>query len=166
MAERKRRPIGAKKRQEILQRDNYACRVCGRNPITHPGLPLEVDHIVPFSEGGTDDVSNLQTLCLLCNRGKGSTEALNKALDSDLRNLLDHINPDINKTIAATGYAVVVANSEEFAELAQTNSYFDGYEIDVLPNTISGYHAGFALGIYTLNDNGASKTHFQIAQRR
>lgn len=60
------------------------------------------------------------------NRGKGSTEALNKALDSDLRNLLDHINPDITKTIAATGYAIVVANSEEFAELAQRNNYFDG----------------------------------------
>ncbi|MGA2806268.1 MAG: HNH endonuclease [Acidimicrobiales bacterium] len=165
MPQRRRRAIGAKKRLEILQRDNYTCRICGRSPITHPGLPLEVDHVMPFSKDGTEDGSNLQTLCRPCNAGKGSDEALNKAVDSELRNLLDQINPAINRAVLKDGRAVVVANSDEFTELARKNAYFNGYQIKVYPSTITGLQAGFSLGIYTLNDNGGSKTHFQIAPR-
>ena len=31
---------------------------------------LEVDHIVPRNQGGSDDLSNLQALCFRCNAGK------------------------------------------------------------------------------------------------
>ena len=31
---------------------------------------LEVDHIVPRNQGGSDDLSNLQSLCFRCNAGK------------------------------------------------------------------------------------------------
>ena len=31
---------------------------------------LEVDHIVPRTHGGSDDLSNLQALCIRCNAGK------------------------------------------------------------------------------------------------
>ena len=31
---------------------------------------LEVDHIVPRNQGGSDDLSNLQALCFRCNTGK------------------------------------------------------------------------------------------------
>ncbi len=33
-------------------------------------MKLEVDHIMPVSRGGSDDISNLQLLCFECNRGK------------------------------------------------------------------------------------------------
>lgn len=38
------------------------CLSCGRNDV-----PLTVDHIVPVSLGGSNDISNLQPLCKSCN---------------------------------------------------------------------------------------------------
>lgn len=39
---------------------------------THfPFRVMDVDHILPRSQGGTDHASNLQLLCSVCNRSKG-----------------------------------------------------------------------------------------------
>jgi len=67
----RRTSIGLKKRIFVLERDDYTCVKCGRK--TNEGR-LEVDHIIPVSKGGTDELNNLQTLCFECNRGKGGTE--------------------------------------------------------------------------------------------
>ncbi len=41
------------------------CRACGSTE------QLEVDHVHPWSLGGTHDQANLQPLCFTCNRDKG-----------------------------------------------------------------------------------------------
>lgn len=53
-------------RQYILNRDNHKCQHCSSTQ------KLEIDHIIPLVQGGTNDLSNLQTLCLTCNRQKHS----------------------------------------------------------------------------------------------
>ncbi len=63
------RNISKSVRVSVLNRDRYKCVFCGRSSKK---VELEVDHIVPFSKGGSNDISNLQTLCFDCNRGKGS----------------------------------------------------------------------------------------------
>lgn len=57
-------------RYNILRRDGFRCRLCGRT--ARDGVKLEVDHIIPISRGGKTTYDNLQTLCKECNRGKGA----------------------------------------------------------------------------------------------
>ena len=64
------RDVSLKKRTAVLERDNYTCQMCGKN--RYDGVKLEVDHIIPVSKGGSDNMSNLQTLCFDCNRGKSN----------------------------------------------------------------------------------------------
>ncbi|MGI2907442.1 HNH endonuclease [Tolypothrix sp. VBCCA 56010] len=68
-ANKRSRYIPASVRVSALHTDGYKCVFCGR---TTQQAQLEVDHILPFSKGGSNDISNLQTLCLNCNRGKGA----------------------------------------------------------------------------------------------
>lgn len=66
-----RQPIPRKLRHEVFQRDGYRCRECG---ATNKESRLHVDHIKPVAKGGTNDLSNLQTLCEECNRAKYTDE--------------------------------------------------------------------------------------------
>ena len=66
-----RKPISKKMRFEVFKRDKFTCQYCGR---TAPDVILEVDHIKPVAEGGTNDLINLVTSCMDCNRGKGKRE--------------------------------------------------------------------------------------------
>lgn len=66
---KKRKALAPRERFEILKRDGFACAYCGAGP---PGILLEVDHIIPVRDGGTNDASNLVTACATCNGGKGA----------------------------------------------------------------------------------------------
>jgi hypothetical protein len=67
---------GLRLRMEVLKRDRYKCRLCGRSPAQFHELWLEIDHIMPWSSGGKTEIGNMQTLCNECNRGKGDVEQL------------------------------------------------------------------------------------------
>jgi 5-methylcytosine-specific restriction endonuclease McrA len=61
------RPTSRRTRFKVLERDGYRCRYCGR---TSQEVALDVDHLVPVREGGSDDLDNLVTACIDCNAGK------------------------------------------------------------------------------------------------
>lgn len=57
-------------RKQIMQRDNYTCKLCGKYMPDEVGL--QIDHIIPINKGGKTVPSNLQVLCSKCNGMKGS----------------------------------------------------------------------------------------------
>jgi len=57
---------GTEVRQYLLAKWQYRCAYC-----TATGLPLEIDHVIPQSHGGSDRVSNLVMVCRACNLTKG-----------------------------------------------------------------------------------------------
>jgi len=68
VARGKRKAINEKVRYQVFSRDAFRCRACGRS--AKDGVKLNVDHATPVDWGGTNDISNLITLCDECNRGK------------------------------------------------------------------------------------------------
>ena len=65
-------------RYEVLKRAKGRCELCG---ISKDVKSLEVDHIIPRSKQGKDELSNYQALCYTCNAQK-----LNRD-DTDFREL-------------------------------------------------------------------------------
>ena len=54
-------------RYEVLKRAKFHCELCG---VSANKKALEVDHILPRNNGGSDDITNLQALCYSCNSMK------------------------------------------------------------------------------------------------
>ncbi|MEU1736498.1 HNH endonuclease [Streptosporangium sp. NPDC020145] len=50
----------------VYERDGHACLRCGAT------TDLSLDHVHPYSRGGSDEPDNLQTLCRSCNSAKGA----------------------------------------------------------------------------------------------
>ncbi len=58
-----RSPFWINLAKEIRTRDNYTCQKCGLHG-------WHVHHIIPKGMGGSDDPSNLETLCEECHRSQ------------------------------------------------------------------------------------------------
>lgn len=68
-----RKYISQRVRFEVLKRDGFACIYCGHKA---PAVKLVIDHIEPFSKGGSDEIGNYATACHDCNAGKAANEVL------------------------------------------------------------------------------------------
>jgi hypothetical protein len=66
-----RRHLSARERFDVLSRCNFACFYCGV-PARLGVVQLEIEHVVPVSQGGTDDQWNLVAACQPCNAGKAA----------------------------------------------------------------------------------------------
>jgi 5-methylcytosine-specific restriction endonuclease McrA len=59
--------VSATTKKIVFTRDGGVCQCCGSSNR------LEYDHITPFSCGGSSDASNIQLLCMKCNRSKSNS---------------------------------------------------------------------------------------------
>ena len=66
-------PVPSTVRYDVLKRDRK-CVLCGAAPEVDSAVRLHVDHIIPRSKGGSNDISNLQLLCAECNLGKSNRD--------------------------------------------------------------------------------------------
>lgn len=62
----RKRDLSKSRKKEVLERDAYRCVKCGSH------INLCVDHIHPWSLGGSNEPENLQTLCWICNSKKSN----------------------------------------------------------------------------------------------
>jgi len=53
-------------RELVFKRDNYECQSCGRRGGPRGDAQLHPHHVTPRSEGGSDDMANLVTVCSQC----------------------------------------------------------------------------------------------------
>jgi hypothetical protein len=68
--------ITAHDRKMVAERAGYCCEYC-RSQLKFSADSFSVEHVVPRSRGGSDDLSNLALSCQRCNNAKFvSTEAV------------------------------------------------------------------------------------------
>ena len=102
-------PISDSLRYQVLKASGGRCALCG---ATKNERPLDVDHIIPRSRGGKNELTNLQVLCSKCNRSKGNQD------DTDFRQTdFSDRNPGCvfcsdevaSRAVAENGTAVAIA---------------------------------------------------------
>jgi hypothetical protein len=54
----------SRRREMVLERDNYACQLCGLVGFTR----FHIHHVLKRTEGGTDHLDNLVTVCPKCHK--------------------------------------------------------------------------------------------------
>ena len=129
----RREQIDKKTRYRILHRDNSKCQRCGR--ILEDNVKLTIDHKIPVDWGGTNDDTNLWTLCRECNEGKKSyynefdAEIMKKIswLPTATVRLMEFIKINYQKPISVTDLAII-AGSRDWTRQIRTfreQGYFE-----------------------------------------
>jgi 5-methylcytosine-specific restriction endonuclease McrA len=81
-----RRYIPYKIRKLVYERDGKRCQICGEptrffrsgydTPFDRGPVSGSVDHIIPFSKGGSHSPENLRWACRSCNCSRGAKDAV------------------------------------------------------------------------------------------
>lgn len=129
----KRKALPKSLRFEVLKRDKFTCQYCGAQA---PDVLLEVDHIVPVAEGGSDDILNLVTSCRNCNRGKGKRELSDDSVIKKSKKQADELQERKEQI-------------EMLAEWQKSLCNLFNQQIEIIDSVIDEYYPGS-----TLNDNG------------
>ncbi len=64
--------ISAQIRAQVRERAQNACEYCHLHQDDSPLAALHVEHIIPKTHGGSDNIDNLALACIDCNLHKGT----------------------------------------------------------------------------------------------
>lgn len=117
--------ISAKVRGEVLSIKR--CAQCGKTPL-EDGVKLEVDHKIPQSWGGTDDIDNLQSLCTQCNHDKQAFYATLDPFEEQIRAATQHEEP--HRRIGELLKAFAAADAEAPAQVVGVVASMRQYQED------------------------------------
>jgi ATP adenylyltransferase len=157
-------------RYEVLKRSKFHCELCG---VSADEKALEVDHILPRNNGGSDDLENLQSLCYSCNSMKRDRD------DTDFRLIRESFdkreedclfcNISKERVVSQNSLAYVIRDGYPVTELhtliipyRHVETYFElgqseinactklldmaKQEIESLDNTVKGFNIGINNG--------------------
>ena len=143
----------------VLARDDYSCRICGKSSLSQVDnatvfrkihFELEVHHIIPRKDGGSDSFANLITLCEECHkktfsRGYSGIPA-GKEIDlfSFEKNILFAVPPDYSTSLNRGCRIAVLRDYERvfdqeenrYRVVSVTNSKM---KVTVIPVTMEEY---------------------------
>ena len=134
-----RKAISQKIRYEVFKRDKFRCQYCGKTTNNSEDVKLQVDHIVPVFEGGTNELLNLITSCFECNIGKGKRKLSDDTVIMKQKKQLDDLQ-DIRE------------QNKQIYEWKKELEKIDDEKIDMLINYVNG-----KLIDSELNQNGKNK---------
>ena len=110
----KMRYVSANKRRVVLERDGHRCVYCDADL---KDVTAAIDHRVPVSAGGTNEVDNLQATCKTCNSRKkdfsGPEDQIRKYLAR--RRRIDERTARIDQVLAPVVGALLWTDSLEAA---------------------------------------------------
>ncbi|CQH64122.1 uncharacterized protein HHUB_4285 (plasmid) [Halobacterium hubeiense] len=109
------------RRQAVYERDNWTCQNCDAESGPHAGddgVPLHAHHIVPRSRGGTNQLSNLTTLCEACHNNAHAHDITGDAASQS--------TPSIGSTQSTAGRTAATASSQSTSSASSTRSSSDG----------------------------------------
>lgn len=168
-----REAISGSVRYQVLLRAGRRCEMCGASVADKA---IDVDHIIPRSLGGLNDISNYQALCWECNTNKGNRDKTNlKEIESQYSHrqenclFCDIQTKDRQRIIAENSLAYAIRDgfpvtehhtlfipkrhAKDYFELTQAeinaiNQLIQEQKtaLDKLDKTIDGYNIGMNCG--------------------
>jgi hypothetical protein len=93
-------------KNEVYTRDNFTCLYCG---CKRASVDLTIDHLVPLSLGGIDEIINYVTCCRSCNQRKSNMplEQFARSINIDIQDLPVHGDPVIDNIALPTQIRLV-----------------------------------------------------------
>ena len=76
---------GFEVREHLLAKWNRQCAYCDASGTGPTGVPLNIDHINPRANGGSNRVTNLTLACIPCNQRKGAQDVRRFLADDTVR---------------------------------------------------------------------------------
>lgn len=148
MVDHKRNPMNGyyALRWQILERDNFTCQYCGQKA---PNVTLEVDHILPIEDGGTDESNNLKTSCFACNRGKSGLSVIVRKSKRSIKTYIAPVSPVFSRQDSILGLLISKGSATlqelaEFSNISKNNAQVTLYRLRDKEKVMKRDHRWFA----------------------